>query len=363
MFFLNFIFERINETINYLKNHYIISHVYNLIIITYILNNSFQNFVIYQNLIETIDNNRINLLSSINNKFVNFNLLNFLENLINKIFKIYSSNYSFNFISTYVNTFLKNLFYLFFNIFLNFFIFIKIFIINNLYNQNFVIDKVLFYTDLSTNIDITEKFKNITLINKTTILNLYDIYNLNFILNDNIRIKIFFRFKNIKYIIYFPYNIYKNSNIINDDKYYLQFPLYSDDVMKNYRNDIIFPSYTENYKKKILYPLFSMECKNIYTVEINNTLDKKIFEYIEMIKTPFNDFGILYNIPVKLNWLLSENNINMEKFNSFYLKFLNLYLDEENMELKEHYIELDNKNIDKFIISDRIKEIISKKNI
>jgi len=349
MFFLNFIFERINETINYLKNHYyIISQVYNLIIITYILNNTFQNFVIYQNLIETIDYTRINFID-----FVDKSKNNLLSFINNQLFNIYLLNFIY---------FLKNLLYLFFDNFLNIFICIKIFI-NNLYYQNFIIDKVLLYTDLSTNIDITKKIKNITLINKTTIIDLYNMYNLDFILNDNIRIKIFFRFKNIKYIIYFPYNRYKNSNIINDDKYYLQLPLFSDKIMENYRNDIIFPLYIQNYKKKILYPLFSMECKNIYTVKINNTLNKQLFEYIEMIKTPFNDFGILYNIPIKLNWLLSENNINIETFNSFYLKFLNLYLDEENMELKEHYIEFDNKNIEKFIISDRMEEIIFKKNL
>lgn len=355
MFFLNFIFEKINEsineTINYFKNNfYIISQVYNIITMIYILNNNFQNFVIYQNLTEIINYTRINLLRSknilMNNQLVNVRIINYIDTKINII--IY---------------FLKNLLYLFFDNFLNYFIYIKIFITNNLYNNNFIIDKVLLYTDLSKNIDITKKIKNITLINKTTIIDLYDLYNLDFVLNDDIRIKIFFRYKNIKYIIYFPYFRYKNSNIINDDKYYLQLPIYSDTIMDNYRNDIIFPPYTENYKKKILYPLFSMECKNIHIVKINNIFNKNLNEYIEMIKTPFNDFGILYNVPVKLSWLLSENNINIETFDSFYLKFLNLYLDEENIELKEHYIEFNNKNIDKFIISDRMENIISKKNL
>ena len=81
-----------------------------------------------------------------------------------------------------------------------------------------------------------------------------------------------------------------------------------------------------------------------------------------MIKTPFNDFGILYNCPIKLKWILYENGIDIYSFSKFYLKFLNLYFDEEKMDLNNHFIEFNQDEIDNILISDRMKEILIQKN-
>ena len=89
---------------------------------------------------------------------------------------------------------------------------------------------------------------------------------------------------------------------------------------------------------------------------INNENNKKIYDYMEMIKTPFNDFGILYDTPIKLLWILVENEIDIPSFNNFYLKYLLPILDEDKMELVEHSIQLD--NINNIIISKRMKDIL-----
>jgi hypothetical protein len=78
-----------------------------------------------------------------------------------------------------------------------------------------------------------------------------------------------------------------------------------------------------------------------------------------MIKTPFNDYGILYHNPVKLSWVLSENNIDMKTFESFYLKFLNVYFDETTFELKEHLVELNNNDLDNIFISKNMLNILN----
>lgn len=77
-----------------------------------------------------------------------------------------------------------------------------------------------------------------------------------------------------------------------------------------------------------------------------------------MIKTPFNDYGILYNVPIKLIWFLVENNIDISTFNKFYLKFESVYINEETFELNEHTIRMSNNDLNEYIISDRMKEIL-----
>lgn len=221
-----------------------------------------------------------------------------------------------------------------------------------IYNNDFVLDDVLLYTDLTNYYKVTNYFKytKINIINNDTIEKILKEYNLNFY-NENTRLKIFFTYKNIKYIIYFKYDI------LND--YYISYPPYSEQILENYRNNIIKPSYFKVNNKNSFYMLFNIESKNILDIKINNELvDNKIIEYFNMIKTPFNDFGILYKCPVKLLWILSENYIEIEDFYDFYLKFLNLYLDEINMELREHFINYTKNDLEKNLISKRMEEIL-----
>jgi hypothetical protein len=228
--------------------------------------------------------------------------------------------------------------------------------------SDFILQKVLLYTNLKDNSDVTKYFKEkITdKINRNTIKELYKVKNIPLEYNSDIRLKIFFSYKNINYIIYFPYSKNINKEI---EEYYIPYPPYSDIIMSNYRNDIIIPSHTDNVKKKFLYSLFSIQSKNIDNVTINNIENINLINYFEMLKTPFNDFGILYNIPVKLIWVYYENNINLENIISFELTFLNPYFDEDFYELKIHNLKLTEFNYDTLIMTDLMKDILNKKKI
>ena len=228
--------------------------------------------------------------------------------------------------------------------------------------SDFILNKVLLYTDLITDYDVTSFFNKESKINKSMIIDIYKRYNILFVDNDNIRLKIFFTYKNKNYIQYFSYE----RLIGKDTEYYIPFPLYSDSILEKFRDDVVIPTYgpahNNVYKKtKYLYSLFNIDSKNILSVSINNIINNDITKYFELIKTPFNDFGIAYDTPVKLCWILIENDIDLAKFDSLTLKFLNLYFDESKMDLIEHSINLSDKELNNIIISDRMKDIIKLK--
>ena len=160
--------------------------------------------------------------------------------------------------------------------------------------------------------------------------------------------KIYFTYKNINYILYYDFC----------NSYSIPYPPYSENILENYKKDIILPKYNKVINKKYFYYLFMVESKDIYTIKINDKINEDLNLYFEMIKTPFNDFGILYASFIKLRWILAENNIDLNNFKSFYLKFLNLYLDEENLDLKEHCIEFNKDDLNKYLISKRMKNIL-----
>jgi hypothetical protein len=83
-------------------------------------------------------------------------------------------------------------------------------------------------------------------------------------------------------------------------------------------------------------------------------------DYIEKIKTPYQDFGILMNTPVRVSWILEENGINKEEVESWKMVYMNDYLDEEMMELRKH--EKESKNVEDILVTERVMEIVKKKN-
>jgi len=306
-----------------------------------------------------ISNNCVSYV--VNNKF--------LKNINNYI--VFPSFIYFNFINKY--TFLKYIFnihflynlykyrYYWMDSIIDIYLIIK-FKINNMFpkNKSFILKKILLYTNLKENYDVTNYFyneKNIREIDKLLIVNIYSLLNIPFDNDNDIRLKIYFKYNDIDYIIYFPYHnfdIYEN----NSDNYNVPYPPYSDIIINNFRNDIIYPFYTTQLKKKYLYSLFNIDSKDILTIEINDNNYNDIIKYFDMIKTPFNDYGILYNIPIKLIWCLVENNIDISTFYKFYLKFESVYINEETFELNEHTIQMTNNDLNEYIISDRMKEIL-----
>lgn len=238
----------------------------------------------------------------------------------------------------------------------------KLMITDMIYKKNiFRLNKVYLYTNLTDYVDVSTFFykNNISIINKInkqTIIDIYKYISLEFDYNDDIRLKIFFSYNNINYIIYFSYNSFMEND---NSEHYIPYPPYNEDIINQYRNGIIVPTYQNN---KDLYMLFNMESKDILTIKINNIENTDLIKYFEMIKTPFNDFGLSYHTPVRLLWILYENNICENTFDNFYLKFLNMYFDESEMDLKEHFIELNKNDLEKNIISKRMTDILLKNN-
>lgn len=220
--------------------------------------------------------------------------------------------------------------------------------------EDFKLIKVYLYKNLNDYIIVTKFFEDYNIVNieKKIIFDLYYQYKLCFDNIDDIRLKIFYSYKNKSYIMYYDFN----------NKYSIPYPPYSDKILENYKKDIILPKYYIEKGKKYFYYLFSVESKDIYSIKINNNINEDLKLYFEMIKSPFNDYGILYECYIKLKWILAENDIDLNNFESFYLKFLNLYFDEEILDLKEHTIELNKADLNKYLMSDRMKYILQLKN-
>ena len=169
------------------------------------------------------------------------------------------------------------------------------------------------------------------------------------------RLKIVFYYKKDKYILYYSPNLTKN---------FVPYPPYTEKIITDFRTDIVYPTHVNQNEKKVFYSLFNIDSKNIAKIEIDDKcVSSDMLRYFNEIKTPFNDFGLLYNCPIKLKWILQENNINISIFKKFYLLFLNVLFDEDTLTLKEHFINMTDADIDNILISDRMKEILQKKNI
>jgi len=268
------------------------------------------------------------------------------------LINLYSYNWK---IKLFVNLIYINYFLIKYRIeIVDFILLTKIKLISYLYPiKNYSLIKVHLYKNLINNIDVTDIFLNnkINKIDKKLIIDLFCKYNICFDNNEDIRLKIYFTYKNIYYILYYDFN----------NSYHIPYPPYSEEILENYKKDIILPKYNKEYNKKYFYYLFNVESKDIETIKINEKTNEDLNLYFEMIKTPFNDFGILYGSYIKLKWILIENDYNLSNFKSFYLKFLNFYLDEINMDLKEHYIEFNKDDLNENFISNRMKSILIQK--
>ena len=269
--------------------------------------------------------------------FIYINTLTLPNNIFYKFFKMYVNvYYLYDIYQNRYQYFEKVVIYA-----LNLKIMIQTYYSNIFKNNNgFILEKVYLYNNLTNSYDITNYFKtnNISIINSSLIIKCMNIYSIELHNEDydDIRLKILFYYDNKKYIKYFPIKPY-----FKNKEYYIPYPFYNDEIIQNYRKDIIKPLFgidnnnnnnNNNNNKSLLYSLFSIDSKNIDNVIIDNNqenLDQsKLIDYFDMIQTPFNDFGILYNTPIKLKWICVENNINIDSFKLFCLKYGNPYFDE-----------------------------------
>jgi hypothetical protein len=270
--------------------------------------------------------------------FIYFNFINknnYVKYTFNTYFLYHIYNNRYNYLNSILDTFftIKNKIYSLFP-----------------KNKNFEVQKVFLYINLTEYYDVSGYFYKyqyyIHELNKNLILDIYSLLDIKYKENENIRLKIYFIYNNVEYILYFG-----NNNPI-------PYPPFSEEIINNYRNDIIDPYYMHKIQKKYFYTLFNIESKDILYIKINNEEDPLLLKYFNMTKTPFNDFGLLYDNPVKLDWVLSENYIDYETFHKLYLKFESMYFNEETFELYDHVIEMTNNQLNDFVISERMKEII-----
>jgi hypothetical protein len=387
LYYANYICS--NTSLSYTINNVYLYYLYSNknIVINYVTNNSYYDSLIFSdtNIIYTF----FYIVPLIYELFINKDLLQSI-----RITSIYTYEIINN--KDIILNITSNLIYrislLIFLTLLDYVLYMKMYIINyykSFLNHNFIVTKVELYTDLYYKIDVTKYFKKnkIDKIDKTLIDTLFiennifsgersskeNIMNLSkrsadkelfsgeHSSKENTRLKIYFKYQLINYIIYYPYECFNNNknNNIEETNYYLPFPIFTKEIIDNFKNDIILPYYTKIKNKKEYYSLFQMESKDILLTCINEIQNEELFQYFNLIKTPFNDFGILYNVPVKLIWILVENNINIETFESFYLKFLSVYFCEKEFDIKEHFIKMDNNDLDKIFISERMKSIMN----
>jgi len=226
---------------------------------------------------------------------------------------------------------------------------LKIYILSFIQNKKFQLKDALFYNDLKNHYDVYSFFKynKVVSLNDNLLDNIIIYNNIPIYYSDNIRLKLVFIYDNREYILYHTYN--------NND---IPYPPYTEEIINKYRSDIILPYYPVRNKKKSLYSLFSISSKDISHVKVNNIVSDSMKDYLLSIQTPFNDFGILYNMPVKLEWIISENNIT--QFNHLYVSFVNCYFDEDNMELQDHEIYMTKEDLKKNIASTIMNDFIEK---
>ena len=224
----------------------------------------------------------------------------------------------------------------------------KLYISSLFKKKKFKLKNAILYTDLKTPYIVYNyfRFNVVKALNNELLDNIISDHIIKTEDSSDIRLKLFFTYEGKDYIMYHTYN---NNNI--------PYPLFTDEIIQNYRNDIILPYYPEKNKSKSLYSLFSMYSKDIHVAKINETASEAIKNYLLSIQTPFYDFGILYKMPVKLEWIIAENNIT--NFDKLYIRFLNLYLDEENMDLINHEINMTKDNLNDNISSDIINNFIN----
>jgi hypothetical protein len=214
--------------------------------------------------------------------------------------------------------------------------------------------------------DVTTKIKKMSVYNQELIEFLYKLeYGIDIVRCEdkkNVRLKIYYEFMQKEYIQYLSYETILK---YEGEKSILKFPWIKKDSIELYRKDIVEPYFWEMRGKFVLYSLFMVECKNmvIYIKKRGEEMKEMRWrerDYIEKIKTPYQDFGILMNTPVRMSWILEENGIDREEVESWKMVYMNDYLDEELMELRKH--EKESKNVEDCLVTERVMEIVKRKN-
>ncbi len=241
--------------------------------------------------------------------------------------------------------------------------------------KGFIINKVLLFKNLNEFQNITEEFYKgkINIINHDFIKKLLNKYfNNNYDLNNkDIRLLINYTYDNENYIFYYSYytpiKVQKKikENELLDVDIEIPYPMYNEDILKLYRENIIRPFYIKKDKKISLYSLFKVDSKTLGKIKLNDECrTKDLYKIIEKHRSPFNDYGILYHMPIKIKWILNDNNIiikNIFEDIKLEIEYLNMYFDENECDFFIH--KFISKNINDFYITEYMKKIIKERNM
>ncbi len=138
----------------------------------------------------------------------------------------------------------------------------------------------------------------------------------------------------------------------------LPFPLYSENIIKDFKNDVIYPYYIKHSKENSFYSLFHIDCKHIKSVTYNGEEDKLLLKRINKYKGVLNDFGLMYKSELQAKDILCER--ELKELKDLKIEFEAPYFDESTFDIIPHIITI--KNGEDYIISERIKSIIQKRN-
>lgn len=176
--------------------------------------------------------------------------------------------------------------------------------------------------------------------------------------NDNVYIKIVYRYDDQEYIFVYNNEMARNNVII-------PIPLYDESIIEDFKKDIIKPYYEKHNKDASLYSLFHIDCKKIKSVKYNGIDDLNNIDNIEILKSInkykgyFNDFGLMYKCALKVKHVL--NGSLLDNFKSLEIEYEASYFDEVTYDIIPHIIKVDYK--EDYIISDYIKNIVEKRKI
>ena len=233
-------------------------------------------------------------------------------------------------------------------------------------DHSFQLERVELYYNLYDSVDVTKECRNISYIDKEWIGILYEKKKGEKIKEgeEDIRIKIYYKYDLQEYILYVPYErkiqIESKDGIKTEMR--IDFPICTKQKLDDFRKDIITPYYPgkENDKDYHFYSLYHMDCKYLKGIYVNGERVEDGMEYFEKIKTPYYDYGVTQHLPVKISWILKDMGVEIKEFKKIRVEFMNFYLDEEIMELKEQTFETD--NMEDIFITDYMMRTMIKKN-
>ncbi len=169
--------------------------------------------------------------------------------------------------------------------------------------------------------------------------------------SDKANIKICYEYDEKPYIFIYTSKMAKT-------KVSIPLPLYSEEIITTFKNDIIYPYYTKHSKDASFYSLFHIDCKNVKSVTYNGFEDKLLLKRVNQYKGFFNDFGLMYKCELQAKDILCDS--ELRELKELKIEFEAPYFDEDTFDIIPHIITI--KSGEDYIISDRIKSIIQKRN-